>query len=499
MATSAADGVRDPFRDSSAEDREYGSSEGSTLNVGRNATLTLGVDSLIVLGSKATRAIPFYNILWANINDYSTASEIVINYAHPVSKSCIRTKSLAYAVDKADHRHAEAWTESLLDRAYGESQRRKRMKVLINPFGGKGQAKKYYDRDIAPIFTGAWCEVDVERTQYSGHAVEIAQQLDTDRYDVVACCSGDGLPHEVFNGLGRKRDARRALRKIAVVQLPCGTGNAMSQNLNGTDSPSLAALCIVKGLRTPLDLIAITQGDRRMLSFLSQSVGIVAETDLATEHLRWMGSQRFTYGFLIRLLGKTVYPCDVAVAVEIGDKAAIRDAYNAAVSSKAAPSSRSSSCSGGTTEGDDPADLGLPALKFGTVQDALPEGWKLVAHDKLGNFYAGNMAYMSAKANFFPAALPADGCADLVCIDGDISRRAAISSLGAVENGAFFDMPHVHYRKIKGYRILPKQPGDGYISIDGERVPFEPFQAEVLAALGTVLSRSGRGYEARGP
>ncbi|KAK5143976.1 sphinganine kinase lcb4, partial [Cryomyces antarcticus] len=79
-----------------------------------------------------------------------------------------------------------------------------------------------------------------------------------------------------------------------------------------------------------------------------------------------MGSQRFTYGFLIRLLGKTVYPCDVAVAVEIGDKAAIRDAYNAAVSSKAAPSSRSSSCSGGTTEGDDPADLGLPALKFGT-------------------------------------------------------------------------------------------------------------------------------------
>jgi hypothetical protein len=39
----------------------------------------------------------------------------------------------------------------------------------------------------------------------------------------------------------------------------------------------------------------------------------------------------------------------------------------------------------------------------------------------------------------------------------------------------------------------------GYISVDGEKVAFEPFQVEVHRALGTVLSRSGAVYEADGP
>jgi sphingosine kinase len=323
--------------------------------------------------------------------------------------------------------------------------------------------------------------------------VEIAESLNVDDFDVIAACSGDGLPHEVFNGLGKKPDAVKALRKVAVVQLPCGTGNAMSLNLNGTASTSLAALCVIKGLPTPLDLVSITQGDRRTLSFLSQSAGIVAETDLATENIRWMGSARFTYGFLVRLLGKTVYPCDLAIKVDIPDKDGIKEHYRAAVADKTPLTSqlRSDSSSTEPTEG-------LPPLKYGTVLDPLPSGWNLVPYDKLGNFYAGNMAYMAPDANFFPASLPSDGFMDLVTIDGDISRMSAVQSLLAVEKGTFFDMQHVNVRKISGYRIIPKNQKEGYISIDGERVPFEPFQAEVHRGLGLVLSKSGRLYEAKG-
>ena len=364
--------------------------------------------------------------------------------------------------------------------------------MLINPFGGKGNAQKWYLRDIEPIFAAARCEVDIERTQFQGHAVEIAEKLDTDAYDVIASCSGDGLPHEVFNGLGKKKDARKALSEVAVVQLPCGTGNAMSWNLNGTDSTSMAALCIVKGLQTPLDLVSITQGDRRTLSFLSQSVGIVAEIDLGTDNLRWMGSARFTYGFLVRLLRKTVYPCDLAVKVEVGEKAAIKERYRTELSNKAPPSARRELSSSRNE------DQGLPRLVYGAVTDDLPEGWQMMPYNKLGNFYAGNMAFMAADTEFFPAALPSDGLLDLVTIDGDIKRSAAISSLLAVEKGTFFDMPHVNYRKISGYRIIPRGQQNGFISIDGERVPFEPFQAEVHRGLGTVLSRSGHLYEGRG-
>merc|ERR1711964_919699 len=86
-----------------------------------------------------------------------------------------------------------------------------------------------------------------------------------------------------------------------------------------------------------------------------------------------------------------------------------------------------------------------------------------------------------------------------VCINGDISRVHAMKVMFAVENGNFFDMPGVWYRKILGYRIIPKNQEDGSISIDGERVPFQPFQAEVHKGLGTVLSKSGHMYEAPGP
>ncbi|KAL8939382.1 MAG: hypothetical protein Q9216_003395 [Gyalolechia sp. 2 TL-2023] len=500
---------RDPFVDPVQSDPQH-SLEESTLIVGRTASLTLATDCLIVLDegfaqdkrwncfgllrneSKTTQAIPFYNILWAEISGF----EVTIRYAKPMPRNVVCVSTINYPIEKPSDTHAASWVSSLLDRAYGESQRRKRIKVLINPFGGKGKAQKLYLRDIEPIFAAARCEVDVEKTQYRGHAEEIAENLDPDAFDVIAACSGDGLPYEIFNGLGKKEDAGRALNRLAVVQLPCGTGNAMSCNLNGTDSTSLAALCIVKGIRTPLDLVSITQRDRRTLSFLSQSVGIVAESDLATEHLRWLGSARFTYGFLVRLLRKTVYPCDLAIKVEVATKSEVREHYRRAISDRSLPEHQRDNLDPVNHDGHQ--ELGLPPLQFGTINDDLPEGWILFPFDTLGNFYSGNMAFMAPDANFFPATLPSDGCMDLVTVDGDISRAAAIQCLLAIGPGKFFDMPQVNYRKISGYRIIPKNQKDGYISIDGERMPFEPFQAEVHRGLGTVLSKSGHVYQAPG-
>lgn len=105
---------------------------------------------------------------------------------------------------------------------------------------------------------------------------------------------------------------------------------------------------------------------------------------------------------------------------------------------------------------------------------------------------------MATDANFFSSALPNDGYMDLICVDGDISRLASIRMLTAVENNKLFDMPLVNYRKISAYRIIPKSKG-GCISIDGERVPFQPFQVEIHRGLGTTLSKTGRIYEAPGP
>jgi sphingosine kinase len=47
-----------------------------------------------------------------------------------------------------------------------------------------------------------------------------------------------------------------------------------------------------------VDLFAFTQNDNRTVSFMAQTLGLMADLDLGTEHLRWMGDTRFTYGFI---------------------------------------------------------------------------------------------------------------------------------------------------------------------------------------------------------
>jgi sphingosine kinase len=192
------DPFRDPLLDSTPSQPPMNANPSlnvpDTLAVGRNASLTLGTDSLIVLDeallesksagccglslagkNKSTRSIPFYNILWA---EHSEDGQVTIQYAQTLSKKAVRPAIVSYALDKPDSRLTEAWIEKLLSRAYGPSQRRKRIKVLVNPFGGQGGAVKTYHKQIAPILAAARCDLDVEKTTHNGHGVEIAQSLD---------------------------------------------------------------------------------------------------------------------------------------------------------------------------------------------------------------------------------------------------------------------------------------------------------------------------------
>ncbi|KAG5952102.1 hypothetical protein E4U53_001623 [Claviceps sorghi] len=448
----------------------------------------------ITIDSCGQQIIPLYNILWLEISN----RKLVIEYAAQPSKTAVKRETWTF--DLANEAAPESsvleqFVSDVLAQAYDGSQLQKRAYVLINPNSGPGNALRKWKNEVLPLFQAARMTLEVVTLEKGGEATEIIEKIDLDKYDTIVACSGDGTPHEIFNGLAKRPDAARALSQMPVSHIPCGSGNAMSCNLYGTHRAALSALGIIKGRVTPIDLVSITQGDRRFVSFLSQSLGIIAESDLGTEHLRWMGGTRFEVGVLTRILRRQCYPCDLAVKVEVLEKKDIKAHYKRHVSETTALESRETPTINGATGAD---GAGLPPLRYGTVQDALPEGWEMVKHDRIGNFYCGNMAYMAASTNFFPAALPSDGCMDLVTINGDISRIAATKLLYSIENGKFFDNPHVQYRKISAYRIIPRDQRHGCISIDGERVPFEPFQAEIHQGLGRVISKRGV-YEVSGP
>lgn len=329
--------------------------------------------------------IPLQLILWAERQEQT----ISITFAEYTSPTELQPTIRTYTPAVRPSPEIDRWVATLIRRAYGAAQKQKRALVLINPHAGPGDAWKKWNK-VQPLFKAARMELEMMATSQPGEAIEIARNLHIDRFDTVIAFSGDGLPHEIFNGLAERPDARRALSKIAVSQIPCGSGNAMACSLYGSHHASLAALGIIKGIDTAMDLASYTQGDRRRLSFLSQALGIIAEADLGTEHMRWMGAARFHTGVLTRILNKKAYPCDIDVKVELEDKTDIQLAFRAATG---IPAVKAPTDDGWAVDTD---AQGLPPLKYGTVQDPLPsDGWRRIKYDNMANFYCGKVREMS--------------------------------------------------------------------------------------------------------
>ena len=72
-----------------------------------------------------------------------------------------------------------------------------------------------------------------------------------------------------------------------------------------------------------------------------------------------------------------MYPCDVAYKVVMDDKNAIRGYYRRG---------------GDPLQEEEGSEEGLPPLKFGTINDPLPEGWVFNPQPTMGNFFAGNVS-----------------------------------------------------------------------------------------------------------
>lgn len=411
------------------------------------------------------------------MSDFKAA--LTIDYCTTTEKKTAQLQKLTLSIDAEFVDSCNEWIQKLLQRVYNASAgvvRCKRLLILINPFGGQGKARAMFQAESLPIMDAARCKIDEVVTKYKGHAAEIIENMENleELYDAIVCCSGDGIPHEVFNGLSRRPDVKKAFT-MPVCQLPCGSGSALCVNLVGSKNVSYSSLCVVKGAPQRMDLCSLTQKGKRYMTFLSQTLGMIADCDIGTEHLRWMGEARFTVGILMRVLAKSKYPCEISVRIAHESRNQVRQAYN---EHKLRPQSSLP----------DQED-GLPALKYGTVDDDVPEDWKTIESSSLAIFYVGKMPWMSSDAMFFPAALPRDGYMDMVLVDSKIPLSESLKILTSIEEGKHFDSKHVHYYKVDAYRITPKAKS-GFISIDGESFSFDPFQVEIHQGLATVLSHS---------
>ena len=311
-----------------------------------------------------------------------------------------------------------------------------------------------------------------------------------------------------MNGLYRRPDRVKAFNKLAITQIPCGSGNAMSVSCHWTNNPSYATLCLIKSIEVRVDVMLCSQPSYvdqfPKLSFLSQTYGVIAESDINTESFRWMGSARFELGVAFNILQRKKYPCDIYVKYAAKSKNELKSRY---LKHKTRESLRfqdelEEQQQGqlyGVIDGEagyvpDPGSVTEEDfhIKY-PFHEGVPNDWEKVDSnitDNLGIFYTGKMPYVAADTKFFPAALPCDGAIDMVITDSRTPFTRMAPILLALDRGSHVLQPEVIHSKILAYKLVPKLT-NGLIAVDGEKFPLEPIQVEIMPRLCKTLLRNG--------
>lgn len=64
--------------------------------------------------------------------------------------------------------------------------------------------------------------------------MKVASEVQLDDYDAIITVSGDGILHELVNGLAQHKEPMKAFR-MPIATIPAGCGNAMSLNIIGAE------------------------------------------------------------------------------------------------------------------------------------------------------------------------------------------------------------------------------------------------------------------------
>ncbi|KAH9926180.1 ATP-NAD kinase-like domain-containing protein [Fomitopsis serialis] len=485
-------------------------SDANTLIIGaqgRSTAVTLTGDSLLVQRNSDKRwprvESNVHHVLWAELKGGLFNLSFL---ARRNAKSPLALVHVSGSVRMDEVEHAALFATRLMDKAYAGVKRHKKLKILINPKSGPGNAIAHFNERIEPVFHAARCIVDSTFTSYGGHARELMRELDLDQYDAVVVVSGDGSIHEVINGFAEHRDPERAFR-IPIAPVPSGSGNGLSLNILGMQDGydvSAGALNAIKGRPMHIDLMSVAQNGHRTFSFLSQTVGLFADLDLGTEWMRCLGATRFVLGYIFGVLRKTRCPVQLSLKVVESDKRKMVQDLNAyRANAKAQYSQHSSlppsspaptpwtattgyeSTIGGTTVN---STTPLEPKRPSVVSEPDADGW-VTFMKPLSFVYAGKGSYVSKDLMQFPVSIPDDGLLDVVAQELS-TRKVMIDAMAGSESGDQFWMDTQHYFRATAYRVEPYK-ANGCFSVDGESYPFASFEVECHRGLATVLSPCG--------
>lgn len=107
----------------------------------------------------------------------------------------------------------------------------KRLLVLLNPKSGSGKARELFHQHVVPIFNEAEVPYDLYVTKHSNYAFDFIRKRNISIWTGIVAVGGDGLFHEILNGLLKRADWEDVVANISLGIVPCGTGNGLARSI----------------------------------------------------------------------------------------------------------------------------------------------------------------------------------------------------------------------------------------------------------------------------
>ncbi|KAJ2656924.1 hypothetical protein IW148_005411 [Coemansia sp. RSA 1199] len=178
--------------------------------------------------------------------------------------------------------------------------------IFVNPVSGKRKSVKMFETIVKPILEIGCTRYTLKITESQGYAGDFVKTEDLSQYTSIVSVSGDGLLHEVLNGLLARPDWP-SLRNITLGVVPTGTGNGLAKTLDCI-WPEQAAVAIVRAQSRPIDIMSATMASGLIeYCFLSLTWGLLGDIDIESERMRWAGSARLDLYGTLRLMNLRYY------------------------------------------------------------------------------------------------------------------------------------------------------------------------------------------------
>lgn len=253
--------------------------------------------------------------------DEASHSTLYFYFAYKKTKSIWRVKEILVVFETPAER--DYWHEIIEVTLSRISQRPTRLIIFINPFGGKGKAKKIYDSFVGPLFRLSSIETEVILTQRANHAHDILKEMPADKWkniEGLISVGGDGLFNELLTSVvvriqeeAEKDIADKNVDRLVTPPLRfgiigAGSANSIVSSVHETDDYATAAVHVAIGSECCVDVCTVHEEDQLLrISANAISYGWLGDVLRDSETFRCLGPIRYQYSALRTTIRHPMY------------------------------------------------------------------------------------------------------------------------------------------------------------------------------------------------